>query len=124
MIPEGIFKGVIVARTQDDPGPASGILYDVDINIPGGTVRATGIAPAFRWPDEIDTFPFRVGLEVWFGRQTQGWGWISPSLERPDFGECEDPEPATSPTVDAIIREVATDPTARSAIRFALEANS
>jgi len=53
----------VIAAVYDSPGPASGITYDVDINIPGvGVKRVNAVKPhSNRPPDDYDSIGASVG---------------------------------------------------------------
>ena len=57
--------GVVVA-VNGSTGPASGIVYDCRINMPGSpNLLFSGVVPFRpRWPDIIDTVPAPVGTPI------------------------------------------------------------
>lgn len=83
--------GVVVSVQGANPGPASGITYTVDVNVPGiGVQRFEGVAPDFgRWPDEVDVRAHEVGTAcmAFFAPN----GYVQFDLrEIPDPTECPD----------------------------------
>lgn len=81
--------GVVVSVQGANPGPASGITYTADINVPGvGVQTFTGLAPDFgRYPDELDVRaqPPGTAFAVFFTPN----GYMQCDLrEIPDFAEC------------------------------------
>ena len=52
----GLYYGIVVSVQGTNPGAASGITYTIDVNMPDGVMRFTGVKPAWnRPPDTIDT---------------------------------------------------------------------
>ena len=53
----------VIRAVKGSPGPASGITYDVDINIPGvGVIPVNGVIPHNnRPPDDYDAIGAKVG---------------------------------------------------------------
>lgn len=80
--------GIIVAA-YGSPGPASGITYDVDVNIPGvGWKSITGIKPhCNRPPDDYDTLAATVGSA--FDVAIVGDSHQYLIVEYPDSAECQ-----------------------------------
>ena len=64
------FPAFVVSVQGTNPGPASGITYTLDINMPNsGPLRVAGVAPSNdRLPDDVDTRACGVNtfVEVWF----------------------------------------------------------
>ena len=58
--------GTVKAVHGANPGPASGITYDVEVNLSGiGKVVAQGVVPHHqRWPDIVDTVAANIGDSV------------------------------------------------------------
>lgn len=78
----------IITAVYNSPGPASGITYDVNINVPGvGMVPSLGVTPhCNRPPDDYDSIGAAVGtvFEVYIlGGQHQYM-----IREYPDSTEC------------------------------------
>lgn len=81
--------GVVVSVQGTDPGPASGITYTVDVNIPSvGVQRVAGVSSDFgRYPDELDVRaqPVDTACAVYIMPN----GFMQFDLrEIPDFAEC------------------------------------
>lgn len=56
----------VVTRAPTSPGPASSIVYDIDLNTPTGPLAVTNVKPhSDRPPDEIDTQPVKVNTAGW-----------------------------------------------------------
>jgi hypothetical protein len=64
------FPAFVVSVQGTNPGPASGITYTLDINMPNsGPLRVAGVAPAnSRPPEDMDTRAVAPNTfcEVWF----------------------------------------------------------
>ena len=79
----------VIRAVHGSPGPASGITYDVDINIPGvGVIAVNGVIPHNnRPPDDYDSIGAATGsaFDVYIvGGQHQ---YII--TEYPDSAECQ-----------------------------------
>lgn len=60
------YFGVIRSHNGPAVGPASGISYNVAVNMPGGTRLLEGIRPAVdRWPDAFNVRPISPATAVW-----------------------------------------------------------
>lgn len=81
--------GVVVSVQGANPGPASGITYTVDVNVPGiGVQRFTGVAPDFgRFPDEVDVRAHEAGKACAVFITPNGYMQFD-LREIPDFAEC------------------------------------
>lgn len=87
------FLGVVIAADGATPGPASGMTYDVVINLPsGGRFLMEGAAPALpRWPDSVDCVRHEEGQIVHVQRSLGVYYMMTPEL--PAVEECEEGEP-------------------------------
>ncbi len=84
---DGPRLGMITAINGTNPGPASGITYDVAVNEPTGVVTYLKIVPANARPaDTIDTKAAPVNTGVWVYSSGQKMFFLIP--EFPDWGTC------------------------------------
>lgn len=57
--------GIIIAVNGTNPGPASGITYDVEVDLNGGAFNMFGVQPiGSRFPDDLNTVAAPAGTIV------------------------------------------------------------
>jgi hypothetical protein len=79
----------IVTAVHNSPGPASGILYDVDLNWPDGTIRSLSrvSSQAGRGSDDHDSLGSQIGAAfVWAELEEARLQLVIPSF--PATTEC------------------------------------
>jgi len=87
-----VMPGIIVAVNGTNPGPASGITYDIEYRGPNGMVRINGITPSgSRYPDELHTIAAPVGTPITVHSRA-GTLYLIPPGESFEIEECEEPE--------------------------------
>jgi len=81
-------SGRIVSHQGISPGPASGITYTIDMQMPsGGVVRLAGQRPSIeRWTDTLNVRAVANGTRVRGWRCASFYYWDFREL--PDFGPC------------------------------------
>jgi|GEM_PF-4247972 len=85
-----LHQGIIVAVNGTTPGPASGITYDVEVDLNGGSFLIKNTEPTHgRFPDELDTVAVPVGSIVTVAERG-GTLYLLPPGETIDVEVCED----------------------------------
>lgn len=88
-----IHQGIILAVNGTNPGPASGITYDVEVDLNGGAFRMDGTIPTHgRFPDELNTVAAPVGSIVTVAERG-GSLYLLPPGETIEVEVCEEPAP-------------------------------
>ena len=78
----------VITATHNSPGPASGIRYDVDVNMPDGYIRSfqQRASSSPRPPDDYDSVGAQPGAMVDVIMQTNRLYFLIPCY--PDSSEC------------------------------------
>lgn len=89
-----LHTGIIEAIVGTNPGPASGISYDLRVyRKDGGEITLVGVTPSgSRFPDELNTVAAPVGTVVVVAERGGRMSLLPPG-ESFEIEVCEEPEP-------------------------------